>query len=448
MFNRAILTKLMEWKSKQDRKPLVLRGARQVGKTTAVQMFSGNFDNYIYLNLELSEDRNIFKEDNTIGEIFQAIQVIKNINLKEGSTLLFIDEIQNSPVAVKILRYFYEELKDLYVIAAGSLLEIILEHNDISFPVGRVEFLYVYPLSFREFLEAKNEKQLLEVYDNIPSKSFAHNKLLSLFHEYTLIGGMPEVVRNYLESGAVTSLKTLYESLMISYVNDSEKYARNQTLRHILRHCLEAVPFEAGNRIKFNGFGKSNYKSREVSEALHVLEKAMLIYILYPTTSTELPAIPDKKKSPILQFIDTGLLNYFIGLQPDFFKYSDLHDFYRGLIAEHIVRQEIIAGDMESSRKPVFWVREKKQSNSEVDFVQHYKNVCIPVEIKAGKTGTLKSLHQFINKVPHDFAVRLYAGEFTVEEAKTIEGKQFRLLNLPYFMAGKLGDYIEKYFIR
>lgn len=445
-FNRTILGKLREWKIRPDRKPLVLRGARQVGKTTAIEMFARDFGNYIYLNLELFEDRNIFKEEFSIGELFQAILVIKNITLNEGTTLLFIDEIQNSPVAVKKLRYFYEDKKDLFVITAGSLLEIMLEREDISFPVGRVEFLYLYPLSFREFLEAKKEDQILEVYDDVPLKSFAHEKLLSLFHEYTLIGGMPEIIKNYIESGVVTSLKTIYESLMMAYVNDAEKYARNQTMRHVLRHCLESIPFESGNRIKFQGFGKSNYRSREVGEALRVIERAMLIYILYPTTSTEVPAMPDHKKSPKLQYIDTGLLNYFAGLQQNFFKYKDLHAFYRGIIAEHVVRQELIADEMETNQKPVFWVREKKQSNSEVDIVLNFKNYCIPVEIKAGKTGTLKSLHQFINKAPHSFAVRLHAGKLSVEEAKTIEGKPYRLLNLPYFMAGKLDAYIHTYF--
>jgi len=445
-FNRTILSKLREWKAKPDRKPLVLRGARQVGKTTAVEIFARDFDNYIYLNLELSEDRNIFKEDFSTDELFQAILVIKNKILNKGSTLIFIDEIQNSPIAVKKLRYFYEYKKELFVITAGSLLEIMLEREDISFPVGRIEFMYLYPLSFKEFLEAKKEHQALEMYDEIPIKSFAHEKILALFHEYTLIGGMPEVIRNYVTSGIVTSLKTVYESLMISYVNDAEKYARNQTMRHVLRHCLDSIPYESGNRIKFQGFGKSNYRSREVGEALRVIERAMLIYILYPTTSVDVPAIPDNKKSPKLQYIDTGLLNYLAGLQHNFFKYKDLHIFYRGIIAEHIVRQELIATDMESNRKPVFWVREKKQSSSEVDIVMNFKNYCIPIEVKSGKTGTLKSLHQFIDMAPHSFALRLYAGQFSIEDARTSQGKPFRLLNLPYFMAGNLDRYISTFF--
>jgi hypothetical protein len=446
MFNRSILNKLTEWKNKPDRKPLVLRGARQVGKTTAVEIFSRHFDNYIYLNLEIPEDRNIFKNELAVSELFEAILVIKNIILSKGTVLLFIDEIQNSPFAVKMLRYFYEQKKEIHVIAASSLLEILLDRDAVSFPVGRIEYLYLYPLSFREFLEAEKESQLHTVYDSIPYKPFAHKKLLDLFHQYTLIGGMPEIIKKYTESGAVTSLKSIYESLMVSYINDSEKYARNQTMRYVLRHCLETIPFEAGSRIKFQGFGKSNYKSREIGEALRILEKAMLIHILYPTTSTELPAVPDHRKSPVLQYIDTGLINYFAGLQQNFFKYSDLHSFYRGLIAEHIVRQEIIACDMETNHKPVFWVRDKKQSTSEVDIIQIYKNLCVPIEIKAGKTGTLKSLHQFINNTPHSFAVRLYAGDLKIDNAETLEGKKFRLLNLPYFLAGKLKEYVEFYF--
>ncbi len=443
---RTIINSLRNWKAKPDRKPLVLRGARQVGKTTAVRIFSDEFDNFIYLNLELPGDRNIFREELAARELFQAIQVIKNIVLKPGTTLLFIDEIQNSPLAVKSLRYFYEDLREIHVLAAGSLLEIMLERDDISFPVGRVEFLYLHPLSFREFLEAKREIPILEVCDTVPFKSFAHDRLLTLFHEYSLIGGMPEITARYLETGAVNGLRSIYESLMISYLSDSEKYARTPTMRHVLRHCIESIPFEAGGRIKFQGFGKSNYKSREIGEAMKVLERAMLIHIIYPTTSTQPPAIPDHKKAPRLQYLDTGLLNFFAGLQPDFFRYADLHAFYRGTIAEHVVRQELIACEAESNRAPAFWVREKKQSSAEVDVVLNVGSACIPVEIKSGKTGTLKSLHQFINRAPHSFAVRLYAGPLAVEDSETTEGKKFRLLNLPYFLAGALQRNIEYYF--
>jgi hypothetical protein len=443
VLNRKILVSLRQWKNNPKRKPLVLRGARQVGKTTAVDIFSREFENYIYLNLELKEDRDIFNEALPIDDLFQAILIIKNVKLKKGKTLLFIDEIQNSPVAVKMLRYFYEKLKALHVIAAGSLFELMLEKSQISFPVGRVQFAYMYPLTFEEFLEAKGEDQLLAAYRATPVKAFAAAKLLDLFHRYTMIGGMPEIVRHYATSSDLPSLKPQYESLLTSYLDDADKYARNPAMRQILRHCIESIPFEAGKRIKFQGFGSSNYRSREVGEALRTLERAMLISLIYPTTALQLPLVADLKKSPKLQFVDTGLLNYFAGLQPMFFQYADLHSFYKGLIAEHVARQELIAQNAEDNKKILFWVREKKQSNAEIDILLPYKSYAIPVEVKSGKTGALRSLHQFVNDSPHPYAVRLYEGGFEIAAAKTPEGKPYKLLSLPYFLAGKIHDHLE-----
>lgn len=443
MLNRKILVNLHQWKNNPGRKPLVLRGARQVGKTTAVEIFSRAFENYIYLNLELKGDRDIFDESLSIEEIFQAILAIKNIHLTKGQTLLFIDEIQNSPAAVKMLRYFYEKLKELFVIAAGSLFELMLEKSQISFPVGRVQFLYMYPLTFEEFLQAHHEDGLLEAYRATPVKSFAVKKLFEYFHRYTMVGGMPEIVKQFSENNDLPSLKARYESLLTSYLDDADKYARNPTMRQILRHCIESIPFEAGKRIKFQGFGNSNYRSREVGEALRTIERAMLIYLIYPSTSLQLPILADYKKAPKLQFIDTGLLNYFVGLQPVFFQYDDLHSFYKGLIAEHIVRQELIAQEAEDNKKMPFWVREKKQSNAEVDVLLPYKNHVIPVEVKSGKSGPLRSLHQFVNAALHPFAVRLCEGNFEIIDARTPEGKTYKLLNLPYFLAGRLHDYLE-----
>jgi len=406
-------------------------------------MFAEGFENYIYLNLELARDRNIFREDLDVREVFQAILITKNVTMQPGKTLLFIDEIQNSPVAVQMLRYFYEELNEIYVIGAGSLLEIMLEKSDITFPVGRVEYLYMYPVSFNEYLNAKKETAATKAYNELPVKKYAHSKLLSIFHEYALIGGMPEVVHHYLESGNIKRLDRIYESLLVSYINDAEKYARNSTIRYALRHTIESLPIEIGKRIKYQGFGNSNYKSREIGEALRTIEKAMLIYLIFPSTNTGIPIQPDHKKSPILQFLDTGLLNYFVGLQPEYIKYKDLHSFYRGLIAEHIVRQELLSVDMSKNRKYPFWVREKKQSNAEVDILLQYENLVVPVEIKAGKTGMLRSLHQFMDRVDHLHAVRIYAGEFEITRALTSKGKHYRILNLPYYLAGKIFEYIE-----
>lgn len=446
MFNRKIINLLEGWKNKKDRKALIIKGARQTGKTTAVDMFSKGFENYIYLNLELLKDRDIFREEMDIEETFRAIIVLKNIDLKPGKTLLFIDEIQNSPTAVKMLRYFYENKKNLFVIAAGSLLDAVLNRENISFPAGRVEFLRIYPLSFAEFLDAKNETKIMQVYDSIPLGEFAREKLLKLFREYVSIGAMPGIVKEYLGSGALAPPESLYESLRTAYLNDAEKYARNSAMKAVIRHCLETIPYSAGKRIKFQGFGNSNYKTREVKEALKALELAMLVSIIHPTTAVEPPAAPDYRKSPLLQFIDTGLLNYSAGIKPSYPVFDSLHPSYRGLIVEHVVRQEIISADMVAGRKPAFWVREKKSATSEVDIVLNHRNYLIPVEVKSGSAGKLKSLQQFMEKAPHSFAARLYEGKLAMQEARTPSEKKFRLLSLPYFLAGKLGDYIEEYF--
>lgn len=414
-----------------------------MGKTTAVNIFSKQFDQYIYLNLEKRDDADLFRRNLKIKELLQAIFLYKNITQKKGRLLLFIDEIQNSPEAVSALRYFYEELQDIFVIAAGSLFEVMLESKQISFPVGRVQFFFIYPLIFEEFLEAIEEHNALELLDDIPFPEFGYPMLFKLFHTYTLIGGMPEIIDKYRQTETISDLNPIFQSLLTGYIDDVSKYARNETMRNIIKHCIESAPLEAGRRIAFAGFGNSNYKSREVGEALKNLERAMLLYLLYPTKTTKIPIMADKKKSPRLQFFDTGILNYVNGLQSLFFKFDDLHSFYKGLLAEHIVGQELLASDISISKKPVFWVREKKQSSAEVDFLVQFDRYVIPLEIKSGKSGTLRSLHQFINRCDHTYAVRMYSGPVSIEKTKTPEGKFFYLLNLPYFLTGKIKDYIE-----
>ncbi|HQE96030.1 MAG TPA: AAA family ATPase [Candidatus Marinimicrobia bacterium] len=443
MFSREIVDELKNWAAQPDRKPLVLRGARQVGKTVAVDLFATGFDRYIHLDLQKPEDCDLFRQKLPVRQLVQLIALSKNVDLSSGRRLLFLDEIQNSPEATAMLRYFYEELPDLFVIAAGSLLEIMMEWSQVSFPVGRVEYRYMYPVSFREYLNAIGEVQALKYYNEIPLQPLAHARLLELFHHYTMIGGMPEIVQNYAEQRDVTVLRKIYEGLMATYLDDVAKYARSTTVAAHLRHAIETAPLEAGKRIVFQNFGKSNYKSREMSEALKTLERAMLVKIIYPTTRIQFPAQPDLKRSPRLQFLDTGLVNYRAGLQVEFFKHSDLHAFYNGLIAEHIAYQEIIAADSLSDQKPVFWTRELKQSNAEVDYLLPFQNILIPVEIKSGKSGKLRSLHQFMNAVEHPYAIRLYAGELNLQKTVTVAGKEFWLLNLPYFLAGKLNDYAE-----
>ena len=447
MFGRRIIRELREWAASSDRKPLIIRGARQVGKTTAVDMFSKEFDAYIYLDLQKRKDAELFERGLSIEELLQAIFLAKNAHRTEGRTLLFIDEIQNSPDAVAMMRYFYESAKDLYVISAGSLLEIMMSDRQISFPVGRVQYLFMYPLTFEEFLLAIGAEQACEIYNTVPLPDFAFSELKDKFHKYALIGGMPEIVKIYSEEQDITATATAFQALLTSYLDDVSKYARNSTMVEIIRHAIESSPTEAGKRIKFHGFGNSNYRSREMGEALRILERAMLVYLLYPSTVTEPPIRPDKRKSPRLQFLDTGLINYFAGLQEQFFRHDDLHAFYRGLLAEHIVGQELLAADFRKQRKPVFWVREKKQSSAEIDFLVQHGRFAIPVEVKSGPAGKLRSLHQFVDHANHLYAVRLYSEDIKLTTNLSVPGcRSFQLLNLPYFLAGKLQDYLEWFF--
>lgn len=439
---REVITELRKWSKKRNRKPLVIRGARQVGKTTVINMFAEEFSQYIYLNLELPADREPFLNFTDIETLAQSLFFLKNERYdKLKETLVFIDEIQEVPEALNILRFFYEKIPDLRVIAAGSLLETIFDQQ-ISFPVGRVEFLVVRPVSFPEFLDALGEKAALEQLKNIPLNAFAHDKLMRLFHTYALIGGMPEIVSAYSKTKDLTALSPLYDGLLATYMDDVEKYATGNQV-HILRHAIRAGFLEAGKRIKFQGFGKSNYGSREMGEALRTLEKTMLFSLIYPLTSAKLPALPNLRKSPRLQAFDTGLMNYMLKIQKEIIGTSDLEEVYQGTMIEHLTGQEILAHQYKALSTLYFWTREKKTSDAEIDFIIPFDGKLIPVEVKSGKEGKLRSLHQFMNKAPHDKAVRIYAGKLEITSVTTIEGKTYKLLNLPYFLTSQIEKYLE-----
>lgn len=443
MFSRSIISELETWKRKENRKPLIIRGARQVGKTTAIELFAKSYPHFIKLDLERKEDAGLFRDELAFEDILQAILLAKKKRRIPGETLLFIDEIQNSGRAMAMMRFLFESARDIHVIAAGSLLETMIGKWQISFPVGRIEYLFMYPLTFEEYLIASGEDRLLEAYHSIPFPAFAYGPAFTCFHRYCLIGGMPEIVQHYLESRDIVALSSIYQGLMTSYRDDVSKYARNDSMGAIFRHAIDSAPFEAGKRIKFQGFGNSHYRSREMGEALRTLQRAMLVYLIYPTTAISLPIMADRKKSPRLQFLDTGLINYLVGLQDSYFRMNDLHSFYKGIMAEHVVGQELLAHDAMKPGNVCFWVREKKQSAAEVDFVIGCEGRIVPVEVKSGKSGTLRSIHQFVSRSQSPYAVRLYAGPLEKHEAVTTGRERYTLLNLPYFLAGKLHDYAD-----
>jgi uncharacterized protein len=442
MFTRLIIKELQKWAVQPGRKPLVIRGARQVGKTTVVNQFAKEFEQYIYLNLELAEDKAPFEAFTTIDTLLQTLFFIKNKKLDiKNKTLLFIDEIQEVPAALNILRYFYEQEPSIAVIAAGSMLETLFNKN-ISFPVGRVEYKVMRPASFPEFLAALNETAALEQLQKIPMATFAHTKLLQLFHIYALIGGMPEIVQHYAQHKDLTALSTIYDSLITSYLDDVEKYATNASQVMYITHAIRSSFLLAGKRVKFEGFGNSSYRSREMGEALRTIEKALLLQLIYPNTAAELPLLADSKKSPRLQVLDTGMLNYFAGIQKEILGTTDLNKVYQGTMVEHLVGQEILAFQYLSLSSLHFWVREKKDSSAEVDYLFSFDGKLIPIEVKSGTEGKLKSLHIFMDIAPHIMAVRFYAGEMSITEAITLTGKKYKLLNLPYYLASQLQNYL------
>ena len=446
-FKRHILQNLQEWKTDKNRKPLVLRGARQVGKTTLVEQFSKTYKYSISLNLEKPEHHRYFEEFEDVKIIIDSLFLSNNISSSEiKNTLLFLDEIQESPKAIQLLRYFYEELPELHVIAAGSLLEFVM-HSVRSFPVGRIEYLYMYPLNFQEYLLAIDHKTAMVQLNHIPVQPFAHKILLDLFNRYAIIGGMPEVIKTYLQSENVSDLPKIYESIWGTYKNDVEKYASNETERKVIKHIIATAHLYLDQRIKFQNFGNSNYKSREVGEAMRNLDEAKIIQLIYPTTDVEPPIKSDLKKSPRLQFLDTGLVNHALDIQAQMLGMQDLNTAFKGAVIPHLIAQEIISLNTISSQKPNFWVREKRQSSSEVDLVISHKGKVIPIEIKSGSTGTLKSLHQFMERTNHPYAVRMFAGEFSIEKTKTIGGTPYILMNLPYYLGTKISEYVD-YFIK
>ena len=237
MFKRIALKYLHEWAQKDERKPLVLRGARQVGKTTLVRIFAKEFDNYIYLNLEEKENSELFAADNSFEDLLSGIFFKANVRKDSQRTLIFIDEIQNEPKAVQSLRYFYEKRPDIYVIAAGSLLESLMGRH-ISFPVGRVEYMALHPCTFVEFLSAIGEDMLAQQVENVTVPQSLHNYTLDLFKKYMIIGGLPEVVANYAQYRDMVRLEGVFNALLSGYRDDVEKYASKPKEQDSIRYIL------------------------------------------------------------------------------------------------------------------------------------------------------------------------------------------------------------------
>ena len=316
MFKRIALKYLRCWAQKEERKPLVLRGARQVGKTTLVRLFAEEFEHYIYLNLEEKENAALFAADSSFEDLLSGVFFKANVRQDSKRVLIFIDEIQNEPKAVQALRYFYEKRPDLYVIAAGSLLESLMGRH-ISFPVGRVEYMALHPCTFVEFLDAIGEEQLACRVEQIAVPQSLHDYTLDLFKKYMIIGGLPEVVANYAEHRDMVRLGGVFNALLSGYRDDVEKYASKPKEQDTIRYILNYGWTFAAHRIQFAKFTNTSFRSADVSNAFRILEKTLLLELVYPQTSASFPILPDLRKSPKLLWLDTGLVNYVAGMQEE-----------------------------------------------------------------------------------------------------------------------------------
>lgn len=443
MFRRIALENLREWALKAERKPLVLRGARQVGKTTLVEMFAADFDHYIYLNLEEKDNAELFATDSTFDDLLAGIFFKAKLPVDSPRTLIFIDEIQTEPKAVQVLRYFYEKRPDLYVIAAGSLLESLMGRH-ISFPVGRVEYMALHPCTFVEFLSAIGEEMLVSQVEKVAVPQSLHSYTLDLFKKYMIIGGLPEVVANYAQYHDMVRLSDVFNALLSGYRDDVEKYADNRKEQDSIRYILNYGWTSAGHRIQFAKFTNSSFKSADVSNAFRTLEKTLLLELVYPLTSTSFPILPDLKKSPKLLWLDTGLVNYVAGMQEELLFTTDSDELWNGDIAEHIVAQELLGATTTFGEKRLFWVRDARNSQAEVDFVIRYKSHLLPIEVKTGANSKLRSLHLFMEESKENIALRLWNGPMTSDVITRSDGRPFTLYNIPLYYAGHLHTLMQQ----
>lgn len=441
VFNRKIDAYLKDWRQKSNRKPLIIRGARQVGKSTLVRKFGDQFEEFVLINLERKNYRDVFDRIDDLKRILDALRLQTGKSIKEGKTLLFIDEIQESPTAIQSLRFFYEDFPDLHVIAAGSLLEFAL--GDVgSFPVGRVEQVVMHPFDFEEYLNAQGRSDLIEAMQKIPFDNIAYTPLMEQYRTFVAIGSMPEVVQTFVTEKDTSSLPGIYANIWQSYTDDVEKYAQNLKERNLIRYLIHsALTFL--DRINFAKIGKNQYSGRAVGEAFRTIDLTRLFRLIYPTTRTESPIVPAIERQPRLQMLDTGLLLNSLGLQHEVLLLDNLESTHSGKIVQHMVIQEYQAQFYLPNQKPTFWVRENANSNAEVDLLIQQGSQLIPVEVKSGKSGRLRSLQEFVDRCPHDRAIRCLQNQFSMEQAYTRKGKAYELLNLPLFLAGQLPAYAK-----
>jgi predicted AAA+ superfamily ATPase len=440
---------IKNWYFRQERKPLVVRGARQVGKSTLIRNFAKKHSIKLYeINFERHTQFADLFEKLEIDEIITELEVFTKLGkINPRESIIFLDEIQAAPLAIKALRYFFEDYPELPVIAAGSLLEFTLSDHHFSMPVGRIEYLFLGPMTFEEYLEAKGEDTNLAFLRNFDFKSrfpeSAHKHLIKLLREFFLVGGMPEAVKQFLSTDNFEHVIQVHSSIVETYRDDFAKYARGNDLLR-LQKVFDYVPYAIGEKIKYSSIDK-NMQARDLKKAIDLLSKARVVSPVYHSKSSGIPIRAGKNNKIFkMYFLDVGLMNRICGI--DHIPLSRIEngvDFInKGKIAEQFVQQHLLyLGRPHETPQLFYWLREGRSSNAEVDFVIQRGEEIIPIEIKAGKSGSLKSLHRFILEKKGSQAIRFDLNppsrmkiEHKINDMNQRKNIKFNLLSLPLYL--------------
>lgn len=415
---------LRKWRHDPIRAPLLLRGARQVGKSWLIETFGQEFDHYIEINFEKNKRAlALFTEHIDIPELLKRLHVYTNKPIIPGQTLLFLDEIQECPNALTYLRYFKEDYPQLHVIAAGSLIDFTLEK--MGMPVGRVEYLYLYPLSFMEFLTAIGYDHLREPILNQQIDAATHQLLIEQLRYYMWIGGMPAVVNAWIQFNDTKICQRLQDRIIENYQDDFSKYAKKHQIEAV-NNVFLAIPKQLGQKFTYQHVDTES-KIYPIKQAAALLIKAGIAYRCFHTSAQHYPlgAETDEKKCKFF-FFDIGIAQRILGLDLAEWITNPIELKYLGSIAEQLVAQEFTAYGAENRASQLYyWQNESKDGNAEVDFIAIKNKQVIPVEVKSNIKGGMKSLQVYLNKHPETkMALKISEGSFA---------KQHHLEEIPLY---------------
>lgn len=436
------------WFEHSDRAPLILRGARQVGKSTLVRIFceSQNLE-LLEVNLEKEKIKSIQAENISIQNILDEIQFITKKTISE-KTLIFLDEIQEQPRLLSALRYFYEEYPKVAVIAAGSLLEIALKAEKFSFPVGRVEFYHLSPMSFIEFLWATNNNLLSEKIQNLDFSPGLHRKAQEELRKYYYVGGMPKAVKTYVEEKSLVKVRGVQEQIIQTYMADFPKYnSRIQTER--INRVFNAVSLQLGKKIIYQRIDP-NSQSKDIRRILELLVDARVLLNCPHSDGNTVPLAGESDLTiQKLYLLDIGLMNCLMRLDTEAIDNEMTGNFNsKGVLAEQFVAQHLAyANCNRHSPELYYWLRDKGSQKGEIDFLIQSKQKIIPIEVKATKAGHLKSLFYFLKEKKKKLAIKVSLEEYSLEDIQhKIEGKviEGRLMNLPLYAIDVVFEAVEK----